>query len=134
MTITFTVGPRETCDGGFRGHVLLGCPVRFFRRAHQRALALTSETASSSIVTTDEVLTEYLTFFAAAPEAFRVEAADTVADLQANSVIRVIPQSRESFLTGLQLYRDRPEKKYSLVDCIFNADDAAGRDHRSADQ
>ena len=52
---------------------------------HQRALALTSEKASSSIVTTDEVLTEYLTFFAAASEAFRVEAVETVADLLANS-------------------------------------------------
>jgi predicted nucleic acid-binding protein len=30
----------------------------------------------------------------------------------------VIPQSRESFLAGLQLYRARPDKGYSLVDCI----------------
>jgi len=36
----------------------------------------------------------------------------------ASSVIRVIPQSRESFLAGLQLYRSRPDKGYSLVDCI----------------
>jgi predicted nucleic acid-binding protein len=30
----------------------------------------------------------------------------------------VIPQSRESFLAGLRLYRSRPDKGYSLVDCI----------------
>jgi predicted nucleic acid-binding protein len=36
----------------------------------------------------------------------------------ASSVIRVIPQSRESFLAGLQLYRACPDKGYSLVDCI----------------
>jgi predicted nucleic acid-binding protein len=36
----------------------------------------------------------------------------------ASSVIRVIPQRRESFLAGLQLYRARPDKGYSLVDCI----------------
>ena len=36
----------------------------------------------------------------------------------AKPVIRVIPQSRESFLAGLQLYRARPDKGYSLVDCI----------------
>jgi len=30
----------------------------------------------------------------------------------------VIPQSRESFLAGLQLYRARPDKGYSFVDCI----------------
>jgi predicted nucleic acid-binding protein len=30
----------------------------------------------------------------------------------------VIPQSRESFLSGLRLYEARPDKGYSLVDCI----------------
>jgi len=30
----------------------------------------------------------------------------------------VIPQSRESFLSGLQLYRARPDKGYSRVDCF----------------
>jgi len=86
--------------------------------AHQRALALTSELATSRIVTTDEVLTEYLTFLATAPEQFRREAAESVERILVSSVIRVIPQSRGSFLAGLQLYRARPDKGYSLVDCI----------------
>ena len=43
----------------------------FADSAHQRALALTVERASSIIVTTDEVLAEYLTFFATAPEQMR---------------------------------------------------------------
>ena len=90
----------------------------FADAAHHRALGLTANLASSRIVTTDEVLTEYLTFFSTAPEPLRREAAETVQDLMANSVIRVIPQSRESFLAGLQLYRARPDKGYSLVDCI----------------
>jgi hypothetical protein len=82
----------------------------FADSAHQRALALTAERASSRIVTTDEVLTEYLTFFSTAPESLRREAAESVVDILASSVIRVIPQSRESFLAGLQLYRARPIK------------------------
>jgi uncharacterized protein len=86
--------------------------------AHQRALTLTSERATSQIVTTDEVLTEYLTFFATAPEQFRRGAAESVARILASSVVRVIPQSRGSFLGGLELYRSRPDKGYSLVDCI----------------
>jgi predicted nucleic acid-binding protein len=45
----------------------------FADSSHERALTLTSERASSRIVTTDEVLTEYLTFFSAAPEPFRRE-------------------------------------------------------------
>jgi uncharacterized protein len=32
--------------------------------------------------------------------------------------VRVIPQSRESFVSGLELYETRPDKGYSLVDCI----------------
>ena len=86
--------------------------------AHQLALALTFERAASRIVTTDEVLTEYLTFFSTAPELLRREAAESVEGILASSVIRVIPQSRESFLAGLRLYRARPDKGYSLVDCI----------------
>jgi predicted nucleic acid-binding protein len=90
----------------------------FADSAHQRALALTAERASSRIVTTHEVLTEYLTFFSTAPEPLRREAAESVVGILTSSVIRVIPQSRESFLAGLQLYRARPDKGYSLVDCI----------------
>jgi predicted nucleic acid-binding protein len=30
----------------------------------------------------------------------------------------VIPQSRDSFLAGLELYRARTDKGYSLTDCI----------------
>jgi predicted nucleic acid-binding protein len=81
----------------------------FTDSAHQRALALTAKLAASRIVTTDEVLTEYLTFFSTSPEPLCREVAESVEG---------IPQSRESFLAGLQLYRARPDKGYSLVDCI----------------
>lgn len=86
--------------------------------AHQRAIALTSQRANSRIVTTDEVLTEYLSFFATASNQFRRVAAENVSRLLVSPNIRVIPQSRESFLAGLYLYRARPDKGYSLVDCI----------------
>jgi uncharacterized protein len=86
--------------------------------AHQQAVNFTAEHATSRIVTTDEVLTEYLNFFSAAPEPFRRRAAEGVEGLLKSSVVRVIPQSRESFRAGLQLYAARPDKGYSLVDCI----------------
>ena len=86
--------------------------------AHLRALALTTQWANSGIVTTDEVLTEYLSFFANTAEHFRRAAAESIERILASSAIRVIPQSRSSFLAGLQLYRSRPDKGYSLVDCI----------------
>jgi hypothetical protein len=32
--------------------------------------------------------------------------------------VRVIPRCRAFFLAGLELYAARPDKGYSLVDCI----------------
>ena len=81
--------------------------------AHLRASGFTND-----IVTTDEVLSEYLTFFCAAPEYLRRKAATNVEAILQDAAVRVIPQSRESFLAGLDLYRARPDKGYSLTDCV----------------
>lgn len=81
--------------------------------AHSLAAQIADE-----IVTTDEVLTEYLNFFCAAPEFMRREVALVVQDILQNPAVRVIPQGRESFLDGLKLYSERPDKGYSLTDCI----------------
>jgi len=45
--------------------------VDLAERFHQRALTITRERADCLIVTTDEVLAKYLTFFATAPEPIR---------------------------------------------------------------
>jgi predicted nucleic acid-binding protein len=41
-----------------------------------------------------------------------------VTSLLADPAIRVIPQSRASFQSGLDLYLARPDKGDSLTDCI----------------
>jgi predicted nucleic acid-binding protein len=69
------------------------------------------------IVTTDEILSEFATFFSADPW-LRQRASMTVRRLLVDPRVRVIPQSRESFLAGLRLYEARPDKGYSLTDCI----------------
>ena len=84
--------------------------------ANQRVLTF-SRSLDSGIVTTDEVLTELLTFCAGDPK-LRVEAALAVQDILGDTAVRVIPQSRSSFLAGLSLYQARPDKGYSLTDCI----------------
>jgi uncharacterized protein len=86
--------------------------------AHERALSISRALAPDKIVTTDEVLCEYLAFYSSAPPDVRAEAGGQVADLMVNQDVLVVPQSRESFLLGLELYRTRLDKKYSLVDCI----------------
>jgi uncharacterized protein len=85
---------------------------------HERAVKLSEAVAPDRIVTTDEVLDEYLAFFSGARPSVRARAGATVADLIHSLIVSVIPQSRESFLMGLQLYRARPDKGYSLTDCI----------------
>ena len=73
--------------------------------------------ADARILTTDEVLAEFLTFFSSDPW-LRNRAAETVRALLCDPDVRVIAQSRESFLAGLDLYAARPDKGYSLTDCI----------------
>jgi predicted nucleic acid-binding protein len=80
-----------------------------YARAHQ---------VTDDIVTTEEVLTEYLTLFSAAPEYLRREVAANVEAMLSHPGVGVIPQSHDSFIAGFELYRARPDKGYSLVDCI----------------
>jgi len=69
------------------------------------------------ITTTEEVLTELLTFFAA-DSWLRNRAVQTVHEIISDDTVRVIPQRHESFLSGFDLYANRPDKGYSLTDCI----------------
>jgi predicted nucleic acid-binding protein len=73
--------------------------------------------AGATVFTTDEVLAEFLTFFAV-DAWLRNRAAETVLKLLKEPDVRVVAQSRESFLAGLELYRQRQDKSYSLTDCI----------------
>jgi predicted nucleic acid-binding protein len=84
---------------------------------HDQARRLDQELVEVPIVTTDEVLDEFLAFFASDP-ALRNSAVKSVQRLLSEPGYIVVPQSRRSFLEGLELYRSRPDKGYSLTDCI----------------
>ena len=64
------------------------------------------------------MLSEYLTFFSGMTPSVRRQAGDNAVALLRNPRVKVMPQSRESFLAGIELYRARPDKGYSLTDCI----------------
>ena len=70
-----------------------------------------------TIVTTDEVLTEFLTSLAGAGPEARLRAVHGVRALQNDPRVQVVPQSRESFLKALDRYEARSDKSYSLQDC-----------------
>ncbi len=69
------------------------------------------------VVTTDEVLTEFLAALSRG-EHMRKQAAKMVRLILENPNVKVIPQTRDSFLKGLTFYESRNDKEYSLIDCI----------------
>ena len=86
---------------------------------HARALAFEAELDSTTqIVTTEELLAEYLTFFADKGPYWRTRAVAIVQRLRQRRRVQVLGQSSESFAEGLKLYANRPDKDYSLADCI----------------
>ncbi len=84
---------------------------------HKDAIAFSQANTDTIIITTDEVLTEFLAYFSGDLEA-RIGAAEVIRDILEDATVRVVEQSRESFLKGLELYEARPDKGFSLTDCI----------------
>ncbi|OGL47885.1 MAG: hypothetical protein A2161_22745 [Candidatus Schekmanbacteria bacterium RBG_13_48_7] len=70
------------------------------------------------IITTDEVLAEFLAALSKGGEKIRKQVVKMVKAILENPNIRVFPQTRDSFLKGLKFYEDRADKEYSLTDCI----------------
>ncbi|MFI5458621.1 MAG: type II toxin-antitoxin system VapC family toxin [Isosphaerales bacterium] len=85
---------------------------------HQAAVKISRTLAGCHLVTSDEVLTEFLAAFCEAGPILRHRAAILVRNLHKKPTVTVHPQSRDTFLTGLTLYEARPDKGYSLTDCI----------------
>jgi predicted nucleic acid-binding protein len=84
---------------------------------HTAARGWAAANTSTTLVTTDEVLTEFLNALAGAGPAGRAYAAATVHDIRNDPQAVVLPQSRADFDAALALYEARPDKGYSLTDC-----------------
>src|SRR5271157_3303304 len=90
--------------------------------AHQRdqwhgtALRASRMLRNVEIVTTQEMLGEFLTSFRHLPH-LRNIAVRRVQQITAAPNIVVLPQSDQSFQAGLALYAARPDKDYSFADC-----------------
>jgi predicted nucleic acid-binding protein len=85
---------------------------------HHAAMAAQKNVKSAQIVTTDEVLSEFLNYCSSRGPSIRLIAAQMVDGLRSDPKVTVVEQSRKTFDGGLQLYKNRHDKEYSLADCI----------------
>ncbi len=85
---------------------------------HVRVISFSKNLISVRLVTTDEVLTEFLNFFSGYDMKMRQSVIERIQDILQNDYVQVIPQSHDTFLAGLELYKQRFDKQYSLTDCI----------------
>ena len=76
---------------------------------HERVMTFSRTLGAYHLTTTEEVLSEFLTFCS--------RAAALVRSVMANANSTVLPQSHPAFLQALALYETRLDKTYSLVDC-----------------
>lgn len=85
---------------------------------HAKAVQISQQLGAVALVTTDEVLTEFLNHFSAYGDQARLQTTHTVRGFLNDPGVIVVPQSRQTFLSGLTLYEARRDKAYSLTDCI----------------
>ena len=83
---------------------------------HDRSMEITRGLGTFNIITTDDVLTEFMNFFCEHGEQMRGLAVETVRSIHRSAIVP--PQSREMLNRGIVLYEARLDKGYSLTDCI----------------
>jgi predicted nucleic acid-binding protein len=85
---------------------------------HPAAVRASASLRRIMIVASEEVLTEFLAHFSGQGQMVREGAVRYAERILSNPHITVRPQSHQTFLDGFALYKARPDKAYSLTDCI----------------
>ena len=85
---------------------------------HEQARAANSAIMGAELVTTDAVLTDVLNYFSGEGELRRKARIRNVQAILVNLRVEVVFTDRDDFFDGFQLYEARPDKGYSLTDCI----------------
>lgn len=89
-----------------------------FDQHHEKARQASVALGRVHLMTSDAVLTEYLNALADKGQTVRHAAIRSVETILRNREVTVIPQTRRSFLQAFVLYKARPDKGYSLTDCL----------------
>jgi hypothetical protein len=100
---------------------------------HSRAVMAALALKSTTIVTTEEIFDEFLTYFSERGPTFRLIVVRAVEDALCDPSLIVKPQSHQSFIDGLSFYKARPQQRLQPHRLHFDGDDAAGRYHGSSD-
>ena len=88
---------------------------------HDKATKLSKSLNSVHIVTSEMVLTEFLNDFSKRGDYLRKVATELIDRIHENPNISVIPQTSKQFNQGLELYKNRLDKNWSITDCVsFN--------------
>src|SRR5258707_14163553 len=85
---------------------------------HERAIAASKLVAETKLITTEDVLVELLNFFSEYGEKARRGAVTQAEGILTGANIEVAPQSTKHSWPVSTLYKARPDKGYSLTDCI----------------
>ena len=84
-------------------------------QAHEHSLRVTAA-LDRPLITTAWILTEVADALCA-PER-RVAVAEFVDSVRADPAVELVPPTAELFARGIALFRGRPDKHWSLTDCI----------------
>lgn len=89
-------------------------------RDQWRASAKAFEAANPEVllVTTESVMVEVLNYFSEFSAEMRQTVVDTVRDILVDPDLEYVSNSPTFFLHALDFYEQRPDKGYSLTDCI----------------
>jgi predicted nucleic acid-binding protein len=82
------------------------------------ALSAAALLSDVRLVTTEVILIEVLNFFAEHGEEARLRAVSATEEILTNPDSEVVRHTHESFLAGLDFYKARADKGYSLTDSI----------------
>lgn len=85
--------------------------------AHRHAIEALEALREATILTTEEVLSEFLTYYSGSGRYWRERASSFVAAIIEAREVEILPQTHSSFVQALELYGARLDKQYSFVDC-----------------
>jgi len=85
---------------------------------HDLALSRGGASPATNTVTTDAVLVEVLSYCSRRGLAVRQSAVGLIDELRTSPAVTIVHQTPELFFAGVDLYRRRLDKGYSLTDCM----------------